>query len=342
MPSQFDLFGDPGPSGGTTARLAPIGPATVPDELTGTARRLPAALYLGTSSWAFPGWAGLVYDRAPSPTALARDGLAAYARHPLLRAVGLDRTFYAPIPAAEFARLAAQVPADFRFLVKAHAALTAPDGPLAGRTGGPRGRRLFLDPAWATEQVIAPAVEGLGARLGTVLFQFPPLALPPTRLGSVVDTLGGFLAALPRGPRYAVEVRNPQLLEGALGAAYVAALSASGATHCPTVHPSMPEVVAQRAQLGDAAFPPGLVPIRWMLRRDRGYEEARDAFAPFDRLAAPDPLVRLEVAALARALLAEGREVLVIANNKAEGSAPRTLAELARVVARVVTGGTAA
>jgi uncharacterized protein YecE (DUF72 family) len=325
-PSQFDLFGEP------PRPAAAIDAAPPSGDVARVAALLPSALRLGTSSWAFPGWAGLVYDRAASPTALARDGLAAYARHPLLRAVGLDRTFYAPIPAAEFARLAAQVPADFRFLVKAHAALTAPEGRLAQRTGGASGTPLFLDPSWACDQVIAPAVEGLRDRLGTILFQFPPLALPPRRLGALLDALGRFLAALPRGPRYAVEVRNAELLDGTLGAAYLGALVSGGATHCPTVHPRMPSVLAQHDRLGAAAFPVGLVPIRWMLRRDRGYEEARDAFAPFDQLVAPDEATRHEVATLVRTTLAAGHEVLVIANNKAEGSAPRTLAALARVV----------
>ena len=41
----------------------------------------------GTSSWSFPGWAGIVYDSKVSQTTLARHGLAAYARHPLFRTV---------------------------------------------------------------------------------------------------------------------------------------------------------------------------------------------------------------------------------------------------------------
>ena len=39
-------------------------------------------------SWSFPGWSGLVYDRASTETELARNGLGAYAAHPLFRSVG--------------------------------------------------------------------------------------------------------------------------------------------------------------------------------------------------------------------------------------------------------------
>ena len=89
--SQLDLFGadDPG-----THRVAP---APVSAELRALAESLPKRLHLGTSSWSFPTWAGLVYDRRASKEETARYGLTAYARHPLLRCVGVDRTWYAPL-----------------------------------------------------------------------------------------------------------------------------------------------------------------------------------------------------------------------------------------------------
>ena len=55
-------------------------------ELVELAARLPSALRLGTMSWSFPGWRGLVYGRDVPEGALAGLGLTAYARHPLLRA----------------------------------------------------------------------------------------------------------------------------------------------------------------------------------------------------------------------------------------------------------------
>ena len=67
---------------------------------------LPTDIRLGTSSWFFPGWHGLVYDGVHPQVTLSRKGLAAYAEVPLLRTVSLDRTFYAPIPAVDYARYA--------------------------------------------------------------------------------------------------------------------------------------------------------------------------------------------------------------------------------------------
>ncbi|MDP9121862.1 MAG: DUF72 domain-containing protein, partial [Acidobacteriota bacterium] len=101
-----------------------VRPAPASPRIQELGARLPPYLLLGGSTWSFPGWQGLVYDGAHTAAKLARDGLAAYAQHPLLHAVGIDRTHYRPLPAAELARYAAQVPGGFRFLVKAHDATT--------------------------------------------------------------------------------------------------------------------------------------------------------------------------------------------------------------------------
>jgi hypothetical protein len=73
--------------------------------------------------------------------------------------------------------------------------------------------------------------------------------------------------------------------------------------------------------------------VRWMLGHGRGYEEARDLYAPFDRLAAPDPESRASITELIRRAVRAGKEGLVIVNNKAEGSSPLSIVELARAVA---------
>jgi len=100
--AQLDLFGS------TPASRRSVGPAPQPDAIVDLGRRLPPDVRLGTSSWSFPGWGDLVWDREATPGALARGGLAAYAAHPLLRTVGLDRTYYGPMPREAMAALIAQ------------------------------------------------------------------------------------------------------------------------------------------------------------------------------------------------------------------------------------------
>jgi len=324
---QLDLFGAaPRPA----RRTADVGPAAVPAPLAAVAARLPPDLRLGTSSWSFPGWSGIVYDRqVPSPE-LARGGLAAYARHPLLRAVGIDRTFYEPLPATAFAEYAAAVPSDFRFLVKAASLCTTPwvrDG--SGRAAGRNER--FLDSGWAADEVVGPAVEGLGAKAGVLLFQFSPLGpaalRDPPRFAA---RLAAFLSALPAGVPRAVELRDRDLL----CPEYFEALAAGGATHCVNVHPRMPDPREQWHLAG--ADPARPLVVRWMLHAGLDYENAVSRYEPFSRLVDEDPVCRETLADLCLRHAGRGAGVILVANNKAEGSAPLTVFRLAERIAQRV------
>jgi uncharacterized protein YecE (DUF72 family) len=292
-------------------------------EIVQVAKRLPKNLHMGTSSLSFPGWAGIVYAEQYRVPVLARHGLRAYAQHPLLNALNVDSTFYRPPDVDLLTQQAAQVPESFRFVVKAYTGLTtAPETVRAQQRGI---EPVFLDSAFAKRAVIDPLRAALGARLGAVLFQFSPLGLRRVRRpGSFVAQLGEFLSALPRGPVYAVELRDPEIL----GSEYEAALAASGAVHCSTVHSRMPAVDTQVLE-GTA----GPVIIRWMLQAGDDYASAGARFAPFNRILAPDKLSRSRIAGLVRRGLSAGRDVYVLAANNAEGSAPLTLQELAMHVA---------
>lgn len=305
---------------------ARVGPAAVALEVSDLASGLPETLRLGTSSWSFPGWVGIVYDNAAPVGVLARRGLAAYAQHPLFRMVGLDRTYYAPLTAQQFAAYGADVPPDFRFLVKAFEDVTTPARRAAG--GGARiGSTEFLDVELTKRQIVAPLVEGLGTRAGPLVFQFAPLPRAMLREPArFIERLHGFLAALPRGPLYAVEIRNRELL----GADYAAALADAGACHCYNVHPRMPSVAAQAAVCSPERG--AAVVVRWMLNGRFDYEGARQAYEPFNRLVDEDPGSRAGIAELCGRAAELGRPAFIAANNKAEGCAPLTLIKLAEEI----------
>ncbi len=304
-----------------------VDPAPVGEELRAVARRFPPTVRLGTSSWSFPGWAGIVYDREASQTSLSKRGLAAYAKHPLLRAVGIDRTFYAPVAASVLAEYAAAVPEDFRFLVKAPQAVTDPVVRDArGRATG-ENNPLFLDAAWTADRSVAPFVEGLGGKGGVLLFQFVPLGhrASDDPMG-FAGRVAAFLSRLPPGVPYAVEFRDR-----ALARAEVARMVAeAGATWCLNVHPTMPPIPEQRAF---ASLPENLpIVVRWMLHSGLRYEAARDKYAPFDRLVDEDPESRSAIADVLADAARARRIAIAIANNKAEGSAPWSLFKLAGAV----------
>ena len=292
------------------------------------AQTLETGLYLGTSSWSFPGWSGLIYGQPTGKSSLSQEGLPAYAQHPLLRSVGVDSGFYAPLDSDRLARWAAQVPEGFRFLVKAPALITDPFRRAA------RGRPAatnpsFLDAERAIDIAVGPYLEGLGDKAGVLLFQFPPLGRDGTaQPRRFAEELYRFLNRLPKGPAYAVELRDSALLTTDL----TAALHHGGAVPSLALHPRLPPL-PQQLRLFEAHRSDGPLVVRWLLRRNRRYDEAREHYAPFDRMSEPDPTSRRELADAVAAALSEQRPVFVIANNKAEGSAPLTLIELARQVA---------
>ena len=323
MRTTLDRKQQPDMFGGPPADAQVVRPVVPSPELLQVAKRLPKNLHLGTSSLSFPGWAGIVYAEQYRVSVLARHGLRAYAQHPLLNALNVDSTFYRPPSVELLTQQAAEVPENFRFVVKAYTGLTtAPDTPRAQQRGI---EPVFLDPLFAEQAVIVPLVKALGAKLGAVLFQFSPLGHRYTRSPETfVARLGEFLTALPRGPVYAVELRDPEIL----GAQYEDALAAGGAVHCSSVHSRMPPVDSQVREGGA-----GPMIIRWMLQPGDDYESAGARFAPFNRIVEPDKLSRSRIGGLVRRGLSAGRDVYVMAANNAEGSAPLTLRELAMAVA---------
>ncbi len=324
---QLHLFGPPSSSEAPARQAQHLNPAPLLPEVEVLAAALPKTIRLGTSSWSFPGWEGLIYDRPAPQAKLSRAGLPPYSRHPLLRTVGVDRTYYRPMTAAQFADYAAQVPEAFRFLVKAHEYCTLAgfgDHPRYGtRRGQPNS--LFLDPHYATQEVVGPFTDGLKDKAGPLLFQFSPqdytsLAGP----GSFVERLYQFLDSLPRGPLYAVEMRNSALFTPE----YVDALSAVGTCHCLNGHPSMP-TVREQATLVQSERSQALV-IRWMQARHLSYQAAKQKYAPFNQIVDADPTSRAAIAELCLDGSLRQQPTYVIVNNKAEGCAPLSIFQLAQ------------
>ena len=101
--------------------------------------------------------------------------------------------------------------------------------------------------------------------------------------------------------------------------------------HCYNVHSSMTSIGEQLATI--QPYAQRALVIRWMLHSGLRYEAARSRYEPFDRLIDEDVGSRERIAvAVLDAALAE-RPAFVIANNKAEGSAPLTLQRLAERIA---------
>lgn len=338
MSRQPGLFGSEtaAPPKRKTSGAGDVGPAR--DSPLLEAPHLPPEIRLGTSSWFFPGWRGLVYEGIHPQASLSRKGLAAYAQIPLLRTVSLDRTFYAPISAADYARYASHVPEHFSFVVKAPAIVC--DAVMRDEEGREKvANPNFLNAAVATREFVLPCLEGLKGKAGPLVFQVSPLPHSLVEDASLlVERLEAFFAALPcklgaHKPIYALELRNPELLTPRL----MRMLGRAGVRYCVGLHDRMPEVERQEAALraldGEELGP---LVVRWNLHRGFRYQAAKQRYEPFDRLVDEDVETRRVLARMAARTAKAGQKVWITANNKAEGSAPLTVLELAREIARQI------
>lgn len=347
---QDTLFDDDAPQAGhaaaprpRTARQAEVRPAAPLPRLVQMAADLPPLLRMGASTWSYPGWDGLVWDGTYDASVLAKKGLQAYAQHPLLRTICIDRSFWRPLTVSQYVTYAGQTPADFRFVVKCPSVITdalvrAEDG--RGREANP----AFLDPQLAVSAFVLPTLEGLGDQLGVLVFQLSPLSWDwmtrPTELFARLQALlTSVQSQLTEHPEVivAVEVRDPELLVPA----FANVLRATGATFCLGLHGKMPPIEEQLPLL--RSLWPGPLVCRWNLNRRfgaYGYEDAQKAHAPFSEIRSPDPHTRALLARTIAGITGRGQRAYVTVSNDAEGCAPRSIALLAEEVlaARVPSG----
>ena len=71
------LFDDTAPASAGVEALAPT------HAMRRLGEKLPRSVFLGTSSWNFPGWRGIVWAPMSGTRTLSREGLTAYSRHPI-------------------------------------------------------------------------------------------------------------------------------------------------------------------------------------------------------------------------------------------------------------------
>jgi len=323
--SQLDLFGHAHPERAATA-LDPAAEAlaAVHREAADLARRLPARVRFGTSSWSFPGWKGLVYSGGATETSLAREGLREYAQHPLLRTVGIDRSYYAPIPDEDLRRYASQLPAGFLACTKAPALVTSAE--LPGRDGGANPE--FMSARRLIDDLLAPFERSFAAYAGPFILEFPPVrAAAGIDSRIFVRALDRLLGALPQRFRYAVELRNRHFLTPD----YARVLATHGAGHVYNYWSAMPMPGDQTAIVPPESLP--FAVVRLLLAPGTWYDDQRARFRPFNRIVAEDRTMRAQAVSIARRVAAMDRDAFLLVNNKAEGSSPLTVMGLARLLA---------
>ena len=297
-------------------------------------------VFLGTSTWAFPGWKGLVYRRTyKSERDFTQRSLEEYATIPWFRTVCIDSLFYNPPKPETLRRYAEQVPEEFRWVSKVWERLTIIKYPKHARYGSNAGQLnpdLFNVDLFKDRVLSAYEDSLVASRSGPFVFQFAPFSPSVMPYEEFLERLGEFLHRLPKGLRYAVEVRNEQLLIPA----YFQLLNTHGATHVFNHWSSM---LSLRDQMRRAAEAGGLTADFYVARlltpRGVTYEGAAKMFEPYDQVAKPNAEMRGDVVRIVKRAIATGKQVFVTANNKAEGNSPLTMVTLAKLIVAAHAAG---
>ena len=137
--------------------------------------------------------------------------------------------------------------------------------------------------------------------------------------GIFLARLEGFLGALPRGWRYAVEIRNRDYLSPE----YFAVLARHNVAHVFNAWTRMPTVAEQIAM--PDAFTADFTVVRALLQKGRTYEKAVSLFEPYEKLQEPDSSTRDALRSIAQRALKTRKRAYAFVNNRLEGNAPGTI-----------------
>jgi uncharacterized protein YecE (DUF72 family) len=251
------------------------------------------SIHVGIGGWTFAPWRGSFY-----PAGLPHARELEYASSKLT-AIEINGTFYRTQTPASFARWAAETPDGFVFAVKAPRVATY--------------RNALHESAPSVTRFLDSGLTKLGAKLGPLLWQFPP-----TRTFDA-EAMESFLALLPASHdgialRHVIEARHPSFSDPA----WIALLRRFGVAHAIVERDDAPlgdvtaDFVYARLERNDAAAPDGYAKaaldswarrlrawaaghvvddLRATVPVAKGKQPPRDCFAFFisgDKVRAPD------------------------------------------------------
>ena len=297
-------------------------------------------LRIGTCSWKFPSWHGLVYS---APKGI--NYLEEYARR--YNTVEIDQWFWslfgqdkvklprptdadvgrasADIGRASVAEYRAAVPDDFRFTVKAPNSVTLTHFY----------KRAKADPLVANPYVFSPALfqqflsllAPLHDLLGPIMFQFEYLNRQkmPTQ-ERFLALFEAFARQLPEAHQCAVETRNPKYLNRS----FFEFLDRNGLSPVLLQGYWMPPIADVYQEWQAAILQHEVIVIRLLGPDRKGIEKVTQK--RWNQIVAPRDEELAQVVEIVQDLLAQGVNVYLNVNNHYEGSAPLTIERIERLI----------
>jgi uncharacterized protein YecE (DUF72 family) len=283
-------------------------------------------LHIGTCSWKYTDWRGLIYD--PEKTYAPNEYLPDYAQH--FSTVEIDQWFWSLFPAEikfpdpETVKIYADsVPDDFLFSVKVPNAITLTHHyarqPVKHKDFADKPNDHFLD-VDLLKRFLA-ILQPLEGKLGPVMFQFEYLnkqKMPSLKafLGKLFD----FFDKAPEGFDYGIEIRNPNYLKEP----YFGFLREKNFSIVLVEGYFMPPV-GEVAEKFDVST--GRSTVIRLMGPDR-QEIEKEAGKKWDRIVAPKDESIEGVVKVVMEQVCRGREVYVNVNNHFEGCAVMTIGKL--------------
>ena len=284
-------------------------------------------VFIGTSSWKYPGWCGQLYDEQRyltrgkfSKKRFEEKCLEEYAE--TFPTVCVDAGYYKFPDERWLEKLCGQVPDGFRFSFKVTDTITLKHFPNHARHGARAGtaNEHFLNANLFRSAFLRPC-EAFRGHIGVLILEFSQFYSSDFEHGrDFVAALDRFLGELPPGWQYAVEIRNKTFLQPE----YFEMLHRHGVAHTFNSWSRMPPVGEQLALNGSVTT--DFVAGRFLLTPGRGYEQAVKDFSPYTETKALDPDAR----AAGRALIGKAKQIskrpsFIYVNNRLEGNALKTI-----------------
>jgi len=286
-----------------------------------------AGVYIGTSSWKYEGWCGMLYDQSRyvtrgkfAETRFDRTCLVEYAE--VFKTVCVDGAYYR-FPSAKYLDgLVSQVPTDFLFTFKVTDEITIKKFTHLPRHGIKAGKP---NPNFLNAELFANAFLGscerIKSNVGVLIFEFSHFYPSDYEHGrDFVADLDMFLGKLPKGWRYGVEIRNNTFLHPD----YFAMLRRHQVAHVPNNWSRMPEVGEQIAMEGSQTSDE-FVAARFLLAPGRTYEQAVKEFSPYKCVKEVNPSARQAGAVMMKKAKQRAQKALIYVNNRLEGNALETI-----------------
>ncbi len=285
-----------------------------------------AELRIGTCSWKYPSWEGLVYSKTGKDVNFLEEYAQKY------DSVEVDQWFWSLFPGASpvlprpatAAEYSAAVGEDFRFSVKAPNSLT-----LTHYYKKKKEEDLAANPHFLSVPLFISFLKSLApltGRLGPIMFQFEYLnKMKMASQRQFQKLLDIFLSALPDGFTWAVESRNPNYLNRS----WFDFLAAHRAAHVFLQGYYMPPITEIYEKFRESIR--GTAVIRLHGSDRDGMEKITGD--RWNTMVAPRDAELPGVVEMIRDLLKRNVNVYLNVNNHYEGSAPLTIEKLLQLLA---------